>query len=205
MAEEMDYELRLDDTIEEVEAQAPVAMEVEVDPREPVQEPVVGLAREVEPREPVQEPVVAQARFHNPVEVRNYTKYELEGSPTLWFDEWDKAYVLSKDATDARPTTYLKCHRYTVKRGKLIVIFSDELLINCKLFYAFKNHNSWKFSRSYNDLNGSFSGSCGGTARIKDETLYLGKDHSCENMSDEYLILQAKARMKLRAGSSIFN
>jgi hypothetical protein len=132
MAEELDYELRLDDTIEEVEAQAPVAMEVEVDPREPVQEPVVGLAREVEPREPVQGPVVAQARFHNPVEIRNYTKYELEGSPTLWFDEFDKAYVLSKDATDARPTAYLKCHRYTVKRG--ILLFFQ---MNCKLIASF--------------------------------------------------------------------
>ena len=50
-------------------------------------------------------------------------------------------------------------------------------------------------------FNFTLSGSCGGTARIKDETLYLGKDHSCGDMSDEYLILQAKARMKLRAGN----
>ena len=105
MAEEMDFELRLDDTVEEVEAQAPVAVEVE--PREPV-------AMEAE----VQEPGVGPARFHNVVEVRNYTRYELEGTPTLWFDEFQKAYVLSKEGTDARPTTYLKCHRYTVKRGK---------------------------------------------------------------------------------------
>ena len=115
MAEEMDYELRLDDTIEDVEAQAPVALDVEVeaqqgDPLPPQQVPV---ELEVEPG-------VGPARFHNVVEVRNYTKYELEGSPTLWFDEFQKAYVLSKDGTDARPTTYLKCHRYTVKRGKLI-------------------------------------------------------------------------------------
>jgi hypothetical protein len=107
MAEEMDFVLRLDDTVEEVEAQAPVPMEMEVENRDQV-------AAEAEVQEPV-------ARFHNVVEVRNYTKYELEGSPTLWFDEFQKAYVMSKEATDARPTTYLKCHRYTVKRGKLIV------------------------------------------------------------------------------------
>ena len=46
-------------------------------------------------------------------------------------------------------------------------------------------------------------GGCGGTARIKDDTLYLGKDHSCGDMSEEFLILQAKARMKLRAGELI--
>ena len=114
MAEEMDFELRLDDTVEEVEAQAPV----EVEPQQ------VPMEMEVEPREAeVQEPGVGPARFHNVVEVRNYTRYELEGSPTLWFDEFQKAYVLSKEGTDARPTTYLKCHRYTVKRGKWIVIF----------------------------------------------------------------------------------
>ncbi|XP_065678569.1 uncharacterized protein LOC124813088 [Hydra vulgaris] len=130
-----------------------------------VEEVETAMPMEVEPRQApeaqVQEPVVGPARFHNVVEVRNYTRYEMEGSPTIWFDEFQKAYVLSKDGTDARPTTYLKCHRYTVKRG-----------------------------------------SCGGTARIKDDTLYLEKDHSCGDMSDEYLILQAKARMKFRAGQT---
>ena len=49
MAEEMDFELRLDDTVEEVEAQAPV----EVEPQQ------VPMEMEVEPREAeVQEPGV---------------------------------------------------------------------------------------------------------------------------------------------------
>ena len=107
MAEEMDFELRLDDTVEEVEAQAPVAMDMEVE----------ALPAQQVPVELEVEPGVGPARFHNVVEVRNYTKYEIEGSPTLWFDEYQKAYVLSKEATDARPTTYIKCHRYTVKQG----------------------------------------------------------------------------------------
>ena len=123
MAEEMDFELRLDDTVEEVEgeAQAPVEVEPQQVPVEMEVEPGAQAPVEVEPQQvPVEmevEPGVGPARFHNVVEVRNYTKYELEGSPTLWFDEFQKAYVLSKEGT---ATTYLKCHRYTVKRGKLI-------------------------------------------------------------------------------------
>jgi len=134
-----DYILRLDDTMEEEEAvveqepQVPIAMEVEAEAQEQEQggEPQVPIGMEVEaevqdqggePRLDEAEATVPaqaqpQAQFHNYLEVRNYTKYELEGSPTLWFDEFQKCYVLTKDATDARPTVYLKCHRYTVKRG----------------------------------------------------------------------------------------
>ena len=106
------------------EPQVPIAMEVEAEAQDQGGEPQVPIAMEVEAEAQLQdrggEPqlVPAQAQFHNYLEVRNYTKYELEGSPTLWFDEFQKCYVLTKDATDSRPTVYLKCHRYTVKRGK---------------------------------------------------------------------------------------
>jgi len=46
------------------------------------------------------------------------------------------------------------------------------------------------------------TGGCGGTARIKDDTLYLGKDHTCGDMTDEFRLFQAKARMKFRAGQT---
>ena len=104
------------------EPQVPIAMEVEAEAQDQGGEPQVPIAMEVEAEAQLQdrggEPqlVPAQAQFHN--YLRNYTKYELEGSPTLWFDEFQKCYVLTKDATDSRPTVYLKCHRYTVKRGK---------------------------------------------------------------------------------------
>ena len=118
-----DFILRLDDTLEEQEdggeAQVPVAMDV-------------GPGEAVDPHE-------GQARFHNVLEVRNFTKYELEGSPTLWFDEFQKCYVLTKDATDARPTVYLKCHRYTAKRGIVKLTLIMFLLSNhVKIFRILK-------------------------------------------------------------------
>jgi hypothetical protein len=94
------------------EAQVPIAMEVEANQVQDQGEPQLDEAEATVPAQ-----AQPQAQFHNYLEVRNYTKYELEGSPTLWFDEFQKCYVLTKDATDARPTVYLKCHRYTVKRG----------------------------------------------------------------------------------------
>jgi hypothetical protein len=45
-------------------------------------------------------------------------------------------------------------------------------------------------------------GLCKGTARIKDHTMYLGKEHSCGDMTEEFQMFQAKARMKLRAGQT---
>jgi len=62
----------------------------------------------------------AEDFFHNPLPVRNFTRYEIEGSPTVWFDEFSKGYILSKFKGT---TSYLKCHRYTAKRGNIFHIF----------------------------------------------------------------------------------
>jgi len=48
----------------------------------------------VEP-EPAPAPVPAdQVEFHQVAVSRNYTRFELEGSPTVWFDEFNKVYQI---------------------------------------------------------------------------------------------------------------
>jgi hypothetical protein len=43
------------------------------------------------PGHPAPAPAV-QVGFHQVAVVRNFTKFELEGSPTVWFDEFNKVY-----------------------------------------------------------------------------------------------------------------
>jgi hypothetical protein len=48
----------------------------------------------VEP-EPAPAPVPADhVEFHQAAVSRNYTRFELEGSPTVWFDEFNKVYQI---------------------------------------------------------------------------------------------------------------
>jgi hypothetical protein len=114
MGEDDELNLRLDDTIE---AQEP--MEVEVDHEAEVED------HEAEPEVVLDEDIHALGqRLHDPLDViRNYTKYEVEGSPTMYFDEFNKGYIVTKNSSDSRSTVYLKCHRYTMKRGSLFPLF----------------------------------------------------------------------------------
>jgi hypothetical protein len=80
MAQVDDFVLQLEDSI--------VSDDEHVEPAPAPGHPAPGHPA---PGHPAPAPAV-QVGFHQVAVVRNFTKFELEGSPTVWFDEFNKVY-----------------------------------------------------------------------------------------------------------------